>query len=74
MQELIKKGVIGPSLVISYSHSDEDVQRTVEAFDYALGVYRNAIQNGVENYLIGPPTQTIYREFNEPAFQNFPHD
>src|SRR5919197_2443288 len=31
LQETIKRGVLAPSFVISYSHSDADVRRTVEA-------------------------------------------
>lgn len=68
MQELIRRGVLGPSLVISYSHSDNDIAMTVQAFDEALPVYREALEQGVDRYLIGPPTQSVYRNFNEPAF------
>ena len=31
MQELIRRGVIGPSFVVSFSHSDADIDRTGEA-------------------------------------------
>ena len=72
MQELIKRAVLGPSLVISYSHTDEDVDQTIEAFRGALGVYRKALDGGYQQYLIGPETQTVYREFNAPAFQESP--
>jgi glutamate-1-semialdehyde 2,1-aminomutase len=64
LQELIKGGVIAPSLVVSYSHSDEDIDRTVAAFDGALGVYRRALDEGVEHYLVGGPTKTVYRAYN----------
>jgi glutamate-1-semialdehyde 2,1-aminomutase len=64
MQEIIKRGVLGPSLVVSYSHSDEDVDRTVQAFDGALGVYANALDGGVERYLSGRPTDVVYRKYN----------
>ena len=30
MQELIRRGVIGPSFVVSFSHSDADIDRTAE--------------------------------------------
>lgn len=69
MQELIKRGVLGPSLVISYSHTDEDIHQTVNAFDGALSVYKDALAGSVEDYLVGPATQTVYRMKNEPAFQ-----
>ncbi len=64
MQETIKRGVLGPSLVISYSHSEADIQKTIEAWDGALAVYRMALEEGVGKYLVGPPTQIVYRKYN----------
>jgi glutamate-1-semialdehyde 2,1-aminomutase len=64
MQELIARGILGPSLVISYAHSDDDVQKTIDAFDGALPVYRQALIDGYEAHLLGPPTQVVYRSRN----------
>ena len=72
MQELIRHGVLGPSLVVSFSHSDEDIQQTVAAFDRALAVYRRAVDEGTEHYLEGRPSQIVYRAYNEPAYQHRP--
>ena len=64
LQELIARGVLAPSLVISYSHRDEDVDRTLEAIDGALGVYRRAVDAGsVERFLDGPPTKLVFRRY-----------
>jgi glutamate-1-semialdehyde 2,1-aminomutase len=64
MQELIRRGVIGPSFVVSFSHSDADIDRTAEAVHGALGIYRKAIDDGVERYLEGRPVKPVYRKFN----------
>ena len=64
LQETIRRGVLMPSLVVSYSHSSEDIERTVEAIDGALGVYARALEHGVERYLVGRPSQPVYRRFN----------
>lgn len=64
LQETLKRGVIMPSLVVSYSHTDEDVDRTIEVIAEALGVYRQALENGVENYLVGRPVKPSVRKFN----------
>ncbi|MCG6155279.1 glutamate-1-semialdehyde 2,1-aminomutase [Rubinisphaera margarita] len=64
MQETIRHGVIAPSLVISYSHTDLDVEQTVRAFDRALDVYEAALNDGVEKFLQGAPTQSVYRKWN----------
>jgi glutamate-1-semialdehyde 2,1-aminomutase len=58
LQETIRRGVLMPSLAVSYSHTEEDIDLTVAALDGALGVYRRAIDDDVERYLIGRPSQT----------------
>jgi glutamate-1-semialdehyde 2,1-aminomutase len=61
LQETLKRGVLMPSLIVSYSHSDEDVDRTVEAIHGALRVYRKALEDGVESQLEGRPVQPVFR-------------
>jgi glutamate-1-semialdehyde 2,1-aminomutase len=66
LQETIRRGVLAPSLVVSYSHSDDDIDRTVEAIDGALSVYRRALDEGPEAFVVGRPVQPVsYRR--EPA-------
>jgi glutamate-1-semialdehyde 2,1-aminomutase len=67
LQETIKRGILAPSLVTAYSHADEDIVRTIDAFDGALRVYKLALEDGVENYLVGRPSQLVIRRFNHPA-------
>ncbi len=66
LQETIKRRIIAPSLAVSYSHSDADIERTVEAIDGALGVYARALADGAERYLVGRPSQVVQRRFNQP--------
>ena len=67
LQETIRRGLLAPSLVVSYSHRDEDVAKTLDAIDGALRVYKSALEHGVENYLIGRPSDVVFRRFNHPA-------
>jgi len=60
LQELIARGVLAPSFVVSYSHTDQDIDRTIQAIDGALGVYALALNEGVEPYLVGPPTRLVF--------------
>ena len=53
-----------PSLVVSFSHSDEDIDRTVEAVGEALAVYRRALDDGIERFLEGRPVQPVFRPRN----------
>jgi len=64
LQETIRRGVLMSSLVVSYTHTDEDIDRTIEAFDGALAIYRQALEQGVDGYLIGRPAQPLYRRYN----------
>lgn len=63
LQELLRRGVLAPSLVVSYSHDDEAVDETLEAFDGALEVYRRALEDGVSGYLRGRAVQPAFRRF-----------
>jgi len=63
LQETLKQGMIMPSLVVSYSHSDEDIDRSVGAIAEALVIYRKALDEGVEKYLVGRPVKPAIRKF-----------
>ena len=65
LQETVRRGVLMPSLVVSYTHADEDIERTIEAVDAAMAIYARALEDGVEHYLIGRPSDTVYRRFNK---------
>jgi glutamate-1-semialdehyde 2,1-aminomutase len=63
LQEMIGRGVIAPSFVVSAAISDEDIDRTSEAVAGALGVYRRALDDGVERYLRGRPVKPVFRPY-----------
>jgi glutamate-1-semialdehyde 2,1-aminomutase len=65
LQELIQRGVLAPSIVVSYSHKEADIDQTIEAFDGAMQVYARALNDGAEKYLVGRPSQMVYRTFNQ---------
>jgi glutamate-1-semialdehyde 2,1-aminomutase len=64
LQELIRRGVIAPSFVVSFSHSDTDIERTAEAVYEAHVVYRKALDEGIEKYLEGRPVKPVDRRYN----------
>lgn len=64
LQEMVDRGVIAPSFVVSFSHTPEDIDATVTAAGEALEVYRDAIRHGVDRYLRGRPVKPVYRRFN----------
>ncbi|MGH8628714.1 MAG: glutamate-1-semialdehyde 2,1-aminomutase [Gammaproteobacteria bacterium] len=64
LQETIKRGLLMPSLVVSYSHTDADIDRTISAISEALTVYAKALAEGVEKYLVGSPVKPVFRKYN----------
>lgn len=64
LQEILNRGILAPSFVVSYSHSDDDIQKTIEAVHAALVVYQRALADGVEKYLHGRPVKPVFRKFN----------
>lgn len=68
MQELIRGGVLGPSFIDSYSHTDNDIDRTIEAVGNALLVYKQALELGVERFLEGAPVKPAIRRYNQQVY------
>jgi glutamate-1-semialdehyde 2,1-aminomutase len=61
MQEMIKRGVIAPSFVVSFSHADTDIECTVQAVNESLRVYRRALEDGIERHLEGRSVKPVFR-------------
>jgi len=63
LQELMRGGVLAPSFVVSYSHTDEIIDRTLDVIEAALGVYRKGLDEGVEQLLRGRPVKPVFRPY-----------
>ena len=63
MQEMLKRGVIAPSFVVSYSHTEQDIDRTVQAVSEALAIYRRALDESPERYLESRPVKPVFRKY-----------
>ena len=67
IQELLRRGVLGQSLVISAAHTDADIEQTIQAAAGALQVYARAVEAGTtDGFLDGRPVAPAMREFAEP--------
>ncbi|MEW6246150.1 MAG: glutamate-1-semialdehyde 2,1-aminomutase [Nitrospirota bacterium] len=64
LQEMIRRGILAPSFIVSYAHTELDISRTVEAAQDSLGIYRHAIDEGIEKYLVGRSVKPVWRTFN----------
>ncbi|HEX8297687.1 MAG TPA: glutamate-1-semialdehyde 2,1-aminomutase [Rubricoccaceae bacterium] len=62
LQELTRRGILGPSFVVSAAHDDDAVDETVDAFAAACRVYHTALDAGsVEPFGVGRPVQPAIR-------------
>jgi glutamate-1-semialdehyde 2,1-aminomutase len=67
IQELLRRGVLAQSLVISAAHTDADLDQTIDAVAGALEVYARAIEaHSTDGLLVGRPVAPALREFAEP--------
>lgn len=64
MSEMLQRGILAPSFVVSYSHTDDDVDRTIDAVDQSLVAYCHALENGIESRLVGRPVKPVMRPRN----------
>jgi glutamate-1-semialdehyde 2,1-aminomutase len=60
----MKRGLLMPSSIVSCAHSDNDIATTVERIAEALVVYKKALDEGIDKYLVGEPVKPIYRKYN----------
>lgn len=63
MQEMIKRGVLFQGFFVPcFSHSEDDVYYFAKAFDESLEVYKQALADGYERYLVGSPAKAVFRK------------
>jgi glutamate-1-semialdehyde 2,1-aminomutase len=63
MQEMVRRGILAPSFVVSYAHSPSDIERTIEAARAALTIYARALQESVDPFLEGPSVKPVFRKY-----------
>jgi glutamate-1-semialdehyde 2,1-aminomutase len=67
LAEILRRGVLGQSYVISAAHTDADVAQTVEAARAATAAYRKALETGrPEELFDGRPVAPGHRLLAEP--------
>ena len=63
-QEMIRNGVLMPWIALAYRHGETELAITERAFDAAFIVYRKALDEGVDKYLVGPAIKPVFRKHN----------
>ena len=63
-QEVIKHGVLFQGIFCPcFSHTEEDVNHILWAFDNAMKVYKKGLEDGYEKYLVGDVIKPVFRKY-----------
>jgi len=63
-QEMIKNGVLMPWIALSYAHGEKELEMTKNALEKTFVVYKKAVDEGYEKYLIGNVIKPVFRKHN----------
>ena len=64
VQEMINNGVLMAWISLSYRHGEAELAIIESALNATFTVYRKALDEGVEKYLVGPAIKPVFRKFN----------
>jgi glutamate-1-semialdehyde aminotransferase len=65
MQEMIGRGVLFQGFFLPcFSHTESDVAQVVRAFEASAAIYREALEHGVEKFLVGGAIRPVFRKYN----------
>jgi len=63
-QEMIKNNVLIPWIALSYAHGEKELHHTKIALEKTFEVYKKAVDEGYEKYLVGDVIQPVFRKYN----------
>ena len=63
-QEMANQGVLMSWIAVSLSHGEAELQKTFDAAEKALAIYKKALEEGVDKYLEGPAVKPVFRRYN----------
>ena len=63
-QEMIKNGVLMPWIALAFRHSTHELSLTEVALEKTFSVYKKALEEGFDKYLVGPPIKPVFRKYN----------
>ena len=65
LQEMIKEGILIPYIAIADAHRNQDIERTLKSSRKAMGVLKEAIEQGsMDGLLVGKAVKPVFRKYN----------
>lgn len=64
LQETVKRGILfGGPIFMTYSHTNEDIENTLDICEVALRILKKAIEEGdIDKYMEGKKIEVVFRE------------
>jgi len=63
-QEMVKNGVLMPWIAISHAHGEDELKLTKKALENTFEIYKKAVDEGFEKYLVGDVIKPVFRKYN----------
>ncbi len=63
-QEMLKKKIMMPYIALSNSHSEDELESTLEAVSSSLVTYKSALDQGIDRFLESPVIKPVFRRYN----------
>ena len=63
-QCMLDKKILMPYIAVSYAHQEYELEITLNAVKYALRIYKDALDFGVEKYLKSKIIKPVFRKYN----------
>jgi glutamate-1-semialdehyde 2,1-aminomutase len=64
LQEMLRNGVLMPWIALCFQHGEDELEKTEIALSESFKVYKKALDEGVEQYLVGDAIKPVFRKHN----------
>jgi len=61
---MVKNGVLIPWISISHGHGEDELKLTKKALENTFEIYKKAVDEGFEKYLVGDVIKPVFRKYN----------
>ncbi len=64
LQEMIKYGILMPYIAIAYQHTENEIDKTLEAARKAIKMYGDALNGDISQFIDGNIIKPVFRKYN----------
>ena len=64
LQEMLRNGILMPYIAIAYEHTENEIDKTLEATRKAIRLYNDALNADVKQFIVGNAIKPVFRKYN----------